>query len=280
MRCAITGAAGYVGSAIAAAFRAQCWEVVGLGRRRSPETTEHVAYDLATEPRNLPWAGVDALVHAAYDWRPLGWEAIRATNVVGSVRLLQAAKENGVRHAVFISSMSAFGDCRSLYGRAKMEIEAAAFDLGFGAVRPGLVWGGESGGMLRSIERAVAASPLVPTIGGGSFPQYLVHCEDLARVVFALCQADSKPLLRAISAAHPEGIPFRQLLQMLAQRQGRRPVFMPVPWRLIHAGLKTLEALRLPAPFRSDSLIGLVFQNPSPDFSLPEMPQISFRPFV
>jgi hypothetical protein len=55
---------------------------------------------------------------------------------------------------------------------------------------------------------------------------------------------------------------------------------MPVPWRLIHCGLKTIEALHLPAPFRSDSLVGLVFQNPRPDFSLPEMPQISFRRFA
>ena len=254
--------------------------MIGLGRRPSPQATAHVAYDLSTEPRNLPWAGVDALIHAAYDWRPLGWEAIHATNVAGSVRLLRAAMENGVRHAVFISSMSAFAGCRSLYGKAKVEIEAAARELGFNAVRPGLVWGGDSGGMLRALEGAVARSPIVPSIGGGAFPQYLVHCEDLARLAFALCQPDAAPIARPISAAHPDGISFRQLLQMLAQRQGRKPVFMPVPWRLIHFGLKTIEALRLPAPFRSDSLIGLVFQNPSPDFSLPEMPQISFRPFA
>jgi hypothetical protein len=40
-----------------------------------------------------------------------------------------------------------------------------------------------------------------------------------------------------------------------------------VPWPLILAGLKTMEALGLNPPFRSDSLTGFVFQNPNPDFS-------------
>ncbi len=55
---------------------------------------------------------------------------------------------------------------------------------------------------------------------------------------------------------------------------------MPIPWRLMYAGLKTLEILGFPAPFRSDSLIGIVFQNPAPAFDLPELPRVTFRPFV
>ena len=48
----------------------------------------------------------------------------------------------------------------------------------------------------------------------------------------------------------------------------------------MHAGLKTLEMLGLPAPFRSDSLIGIVFQNPAPQFGLPEIPSVTFRPYA
>ena len=47
-----------------------------------------------------------------------------------------------------------------------------------------------------------------------------------------------------ISAAHAEGIAFRTLLQMLAQRQGRNPVFMPVPWQLIAANRSGANADR------------------------------------
>lgn len=278
MRCAITGAAGHVGSAIARAFRAHGWEVMAFGRRPLAET-QHVPYELGADPQELPWAGVDALVHCAYDFRPKGWEAIRATNATNSIALLRAAREQGVKRVVFISSLSSFPGCRSLYGRAKMEIEAAALELGCAVVRPGLVWSRNPGSLLGALERASRAR-FVPLIGDGSYVQYLVFDEDLAELVFALCQPDAPSIARAISAAHPEKISLRGLLRRMADKQGNNPTFVPIPWRLMHAGLKTLETLGLPAPFRSDSLIGIVFQNPAPDFALPELPQVTFRPFA
>jgi hypothetical protein len=145
-------------------------------------------------------------------------------------------------------------------------------------VRPGLVWSRTPGSLLGALEKASRAR-FVPLIGDGSYPQYLVFDEDLAELVFALCQTDAPQVPRALSAAHPEKHSLRNLLQHLAEQQGNRPTFVPIPWRLMYAGLKTLETLGLPAPFRSDSLIGIVFQNPAPDFDLSEVPGIRFRPF-
>src|SRR5207302_2506359 len=121
--------------------------------------------------------------------------------------------------------------------------------------------------MLGALESAVTRRRFVPLIGDGSYPQYLVFDEDLARLVFALCQPDATAVRRPISAAHPEKHSLRGLLERLAKKHDRQPRFVPVPWRLMFHGLKTLEALGLPAPFRSDSLLGIVFQNPAPDFN-------------
>jgi nucleoside-diphosphate-sugar epimerase len=277
MRVAITGAAGHVGSAIARRFQAEGWEVLAFGRRPL-EGTRHVAYELGADPQKLPWTEVDALVHCAYDFRPKDWEQIRVVNVEASVGLLRTAREQGKR-AVFISSLSSFPGCRSLYGRAKMEIETAALEMGCAVVRPGLVWSRTPGSLLGALEKASRAR-FVPLIGDGSYPQYLVFDEDLAELVFALCQPDAPHIARALSAANPEKRSLRNLLQQMAEKQGNHPTFLPIPWRLMHAGLKTLETLGLPAPFRSDSLIGIVFQNPAPDFDLHEVPGITFRPFA
>jgi nucleoside-diphosphate-sugar epimerase len=253
--------------------------VVELGRRKSSETALHIPFDLSKDdPAQLPWEGIDALVHCAYDFRLTRWEEILRVNVQASIGLLQAAKRHGVGRGVFISSLSCFQGCRSLYGRAKLRIEAEALALGFGVVRPGLVWGQTPGGMMGALMAVAAKSRLVPLIGDGSFPQYLVHEEDLARLVLALCC--QTPPARPVSAACPEANSLRSLLERVARKHGRNPVFVPVPWQLILAGLKTLEFLRLPSPFRSDSLVGFVFQNPAPDFSLPELPQIQLRPFT
>jgi nucleoside-diphosphate-sugar epimerase len=280
MRCAITGAAGHVGSAMARCFGGHGWEVLALGRRPGPEGSRHVPYELGGDPGCLPWQGVDALVHCAYDFRPTKWDAIYAVNVAGSVALLRAAREKGVRRIVFISSLSSFAGCQSLYGKAKLEIEAAAFEVGCEVVRPGLVWATKPGAMLGALESVVTRRRFVPLIGDGSYPQYLVFDDDLAQLVFALCQADAIPVRRPISAAHPGKRSLRSLLESLAKKHGREPRFVPVPWRLIYFGLRMLETLGLPAPFRSDSLLGIVFQNPAPDFNLPEMPEINFRPFA
>ena len=278
MRCAITGAAGHVGSAIARCFQGHGWEVLALGRRRL-ENARHIPYELGADPEKLPWAEVDALVHCAYDFTPTNWPKIRQVNVAGSIGLLRAAREHEVKRVVFISSLSSFPGCHSIYGKAKLEIEAAALEMGCAVVRPGLVWSRNPGSLLAALERA-ARSRAVPLIGDGSYPQYLVSDEDLAELVFALCQEDAPAIGRAIAAAHPERHSLRSLLEGFARRHGRQPLFVPVPWPLIYAGLKALETLGLPVPFRSDSLIGIVFQNPAPKFELPEIPRISFRPYV
>ena len=252
---------------------------MGVGRRANPDATLHYNYDLTADPSGIPWGQVDALVHCAYDFRPLRWNDINRVNVDGSIRLLRAAREHGVKRGLFISSLSSFEGCKSNYGKAKLLIETESLRLGYAVVRPGLVYGPSAGGMMGALSRAAKSGRLLPLIGDGSYPQYPVHCEDLAKLVFLLCQAETRLPARPVSAAHPGAISLKDLITTLAARDGNRPVFIPIPWRILHLGLKTLEALHLPAPFRSDSLLGIVFQNPAPDFSLPELPDMRFRSF-
>jgi nucleoside-diphosphate-sugar epimerase len=131
--------------------------------------------------------------------------------------------------------------------------------------------------MMGSLEEAVKDGPVVPLIGDGSAPQYPVHEDDLAALVYMLCQSEHPPV-EPIAAASGEGIPFRELLGRIAARHGRAPKFLPVPWRLILAGLRTMEWAGLNPPFRSDSLLGFIFQNPNPDFKMAHG-ITSFRPF-
>jgi nucleoside-diphosphate-sugar epimerase len=267
---AVTGASGYVGSAIARCFREHAWQVHELGRRSARP------YDLASDV-SVDWSGIDALVHCAWDFTLTRREDIERVNVRGSVRLMEAARQAGVARGVFISSLSCFAGCRSLYGRGKLAVEREAARMGFAVVRPGLVYGERPGGMMGSLEKAVKASAVVPLIGNGSHPQYPVHEEDLAALVFALCQP-GKATAEPVSAASGEAIPFRDLLGRIAARHGRKPKFIPVPWRLILAGLKGMELVGLNPPFRSDSLIGFIFQNPEPHFEVAHS-LTNFRPF-
>ena len=79
---------------------------------------------------------MSALVHCAYDFKPLRWDEIRAVNVEGARKLFPAARAAGVEKIICISSISAYDGCRSLYGKAKLEIEKIALDNGALVIRP------------------------------------------------------------------------------------------------------------------------------------------------
>ncbi len=120
-------------------------------------------------------------------------------------------------------------------------------------------------------------APLLPMIGRGDFPQYLAREGDLSRLVRAVATGQLALPARPLSAAHPRALLFRDLVGLLARQQGRRIAFVPVPWRLIHAAMTCAERAGLRLSFRADSLVGLVFANPSATFELPD--SYAFRPF-
>jgi nucleoside-diphosphate-sugar epimerase len=258
MKVAVTGASGYVGGAIARRFEAHGHAVLRLSRRACAGVWR--SFSLGDDPTAIPWDGIDTLVHAAYDFTPRMWEEIEARNVLPSIALIAAARDAGVRHVVFISTLSAFDGCRSLYGKAKLAIEKEALAAGATVIRPGLVWGDHAGGMMGSLEKIVSALPVVPYLcGGGGLRQYLVHEEDLAENVVRWASRDGES--EPIFVAHPASLTFREVLAGIAAKRKLRRMFVPVPWPSAMAALKLAEACGIPLPFRSDSLTGLVHGN-------------------
>jgi nucleoside-diphosphate-sugar epimerase len=225
---------------------------------------------------------IHALVHCAYDFKPVSWPEIHRINVEGSRKLLVAASSGGVERIVVISTISAFPGCRSLYGRAKLEIEAAGTEVGASVVRPGLVYddvSNRAGGMFGSLARSTRAR-VVPLIDGGVHCQYLVHIDDLFRLISRLSERELGRPARPVIAASAKCWRMLDLVGELARRQGVKPRFVTVPWQAVWAGLKAAETLGLRPGYRSDSVLSLVHQDPHPDFgSLSEL-GITVRDFV
>jgi nucleoside-diphosphate-sugar epimerase len=276
MKIAVTGASGYVGGIIAAALRSHGHEVLSLSRRecRAPWSR----YELGDDPDLLPWEGVDGIVHAAYDFTCQKWEDIRRHNVDSSVSLLRAAHNNGVKRIIHISSMSAFPECRSLYGKAKMLVEEEVLALGGTVIRPGLVWCDNATGMMGALEKAVRFFPVIPYPNGqGGLHQYLIHAEDLGSCVVNAIVCGGAPGIRLL--AHPQMMAFPDILKTIAQRRGVLRLLIPVPWQLLMLPMRAVEACGIRLPFRCDSLIGLVHSNPTATVMLLENPE-NFRPYA
>jgi len=276
--CAISGSNGYVGGCLKNYLGARGWEVLELTRRPAPGARA-VAFRLGAEISPRALAGADALVHCAYDFQPLSWEEIHAVNVEGTRRLFEAAHAAGIGKIVCVSSISAYDGCRSLYGKAKLEIEKIARDNGALVLRPGLVYGGEPVGMFGRLVAQVRKSSILPVFGRGSQVQFLVHHEDLAAFIEKVAAGKITVAPRVLTAAHARPWPFRELLAEIARGLNKKVTFIPLPWRLLWAGLKTAEVCGLRLNFRSDNLVSLMYQNPSPDFSPNAAAGLICRPF-
>ena len=170
--CILTGANGFVGSRLKRHLERNGWRVIAWTRQPEPGSGA-VAFRLGQEVDPDQLKDAQALVHCAYDFGPRRRADIAAVNVAGSQKLLRAAQEAGVRSVVLISTLSAFAGCRSLYGQAKLEIEALARSIGAFVIRPGLVYSDNPGGMFGRLVRQVRGARFVPIIWGGRQAQYL-----------------------------------------------------------------------------------------------------------
>ncbi len=272
--CLITGANGYLGSVLKAALEAKGFEVRALVRK--PTQSEDIYFELGRDVSEL--AQALALIHCAYDFTPLDWPEISRVNVRGSEKLFTAAKAAGIKKLIFISSMSAFPECKSLYGRSKLEVEKIVLQLGGTVIRPGMVYGADSGGMVGKLAKLVSKFKIIPLVGG-SQKLYLSHEEDLAALVSLLLERDLSNFPKLITAANKEPLTFSGVIHELAERIDKSPIIISAPWKPLWLVLSSLEKFGVRLGFKSDSLISLMNTNPAPDFSALEELGVSFRPF-
>lgn len=271
MRIAITGGTGFVGSHLTAQLLAAGHELIHLSRSKPAAGAAHIPFSIETDFDATQLAGMDCLLHAAWDLhRP-------ESNVESSIRLLRGAKLAGVSRVVFLSSLSAFEGCKSRYGRTKLQVEEEVTKLDGCNVRLGFVCD-DSGRGLSGALKKLAALPVVPLPGGGAQNLYTLRGEQLGD---AFDKLFSLGMGRTVSLAHPKPVPLSAMMAAFAKEQGKRPLFLPVPWRLLWLPLKTAEAAGLQLKFRSDSLVSLMNQNPHPAF--PELEEwgiecSAFRP--
>jgi nucleoside-diphosphate-sugar epimerase len=277
LRCAITGANGYVGGIVCRSLEQAGITAVKL-HRRAAEGPHERRFSLDEPIDAAVLQGVDALVHCAWDFKATSWKQIQAVNVAGSLRLFETARAAGVQRQVFISTMSAFPGCRSLYGKAKLEVETQAVPRGVDIVRPGLVYGDHPGGMMGSLAQ-LTKLPILPVVGNRRSLLYLAHEDDLGTLVARLSANAIPRQAKPIVAAHPHGRTLREILHLLANARGKRVLFVPVPWRLAWAGLKCVETLGLRCRLRSDGLVGMMNLETHPNFDVAEAVGATFRDF-
>jgi nucleoside-diphosphate-sugar epimerase len=281
--CAITGASGYVGSILAEGL---CKDFSVVAMLRKPQKECELLWSLQSDrdiAGELRERGVKTLVHAAWDMQESDRRKVEETCVNGSARLFEMAAQAGVERIVFLSTISAFEGCRSVYGNAKLSVEKqlCKLDVKGVVIRPGLVFGAATGGVFGGIRKQVRSSRILPMIGSGNAPQYLLHEHTLVDAVVRAVKGEFDSEQAApITVAHPQPWRFRDLVHGIAATEGRKVVLIPLPAAALYGALRAGELLGARLPFRSDSVVSFMHYNKHPDFTAMTRLQITPLPFL
>lgn len=279
---AITGVSGYLGGYVADLCRQQGAAVVPLLRR--PEDHSNAPqFDLrksAIKAGTFRERGVRTLIHCGYDFQPRRAEDIWSINVEGTRRLFTEAREGGVERLILISSLSAYDGTRSLYGMAKLEQEKLVCALGGVCLRPGLIWSETPHGMVGTLMSFVRKLPVVPLIGGGEHQQFLIHIDDLSRIIFCLSEGPWKYGGEILPVAYPQSKSLRQILEIIAAKNNKKPIFIPVPWRMAYFAVKIAEIIVPNIKIRSDSIMGLIYSCVNPNLNVELLERLAGSPLT
>lgn len=188
MKVALTGATGFVGQATIEVLGHRGHSVRALARKipgEKPSGVEWVGGDLA-DRRALDRLvdGVDAVIHVAGLTTAVDPAELEAPNVGGTLAMVEASLDAGVRRFVFVSSLAAREPALSAYGASKLRAEkiVQASGLDWTIVRPPAVYGPRDKDMLELFRGAMLRVVPMPAEGHASY----INVYDLAELLVAL----------------------------------------------------------------------------------------------
>ena len=122
MKVLVTGGAGFIGSHLVRRLMAEGVEVTALDnlstglRENLPENAEFIEMDVASDALDsvVALGGFDAIVHLAgqtmADTSIKGPLLDAEQNIMGTVKVLEAARRNSVQRVIFASTAASYGD--------------------------------------------------------------------------------------------------------------------------------------------------------------------------
>ncbi|EKV26316.1 UDP-glucose 4-epimerase [Caenispirillum salinarum AK4] len=270
MRVAVTGATGFVGTALCPRLRSAGLAVRALVRRApappsAPEFDETVVLgDIETAPPSAlveALKGCDAVVHLAakvhvMNPTPADEVDFRAANVTATRRLAEAAVAAGVPRFVFLSTIKVNGEAtgpgavfrpddapgpEDLYARSKAEAEEALLAVHRLAepvvLRPPLVYGPCVKGNMRALAR-LALKPFPLPLGLVRNRRSLVGLANLCSALEHLTVAPGDAVARRVFlVSDGRDLSTGELVGLMRRAVGRSPRLLPVPPALLRAAL-------------------------------------------
>lgn len=278
-RVLLTGATGFVGSAVQQRLLADGHYDLTIAVRRALSTSSAVrSVQVADLTAETDWAealqGVDVVIHAAARAHIMRDEVAdplaeyRKVNVEGTLSLARQAAAAGVKRFVFVSSIGVNGNLNTkpftaddeprpaeLYAQSKWEAEQGLWEIAketgleIVMIRPPLVYGPNAPGNFGSLVRWISKGVPLP-LGAVHNKRSLVALDNLVDLIVT-CLAHPAAANQVFLAGDGEDLSTSDLLRGVAQAMGKPARLLPIP-----AGLLQLGATMLGKKAMAQRLLG------------------------
>ncbi|MBD3655382.1 SDR family oxidoreductase [Marinobacter sp.] len=268
MNVVITGASGFIGSALGNALQNTDGVdgVVGLVRNPKDELRFPTkAIGKLFENGECPgcFQGSDVVIHLAglahvstgFSSDPL--TEFRRVNVAGTLNVAKAAFAAGVRRFIFVSSIGVNGELNTApftendqpnpsnaYSQSKWEAEQELFDIASSSgmevviIRPPLVYGPNAPGKFGSLVKWVGRGVPLP-LGATDNKRSLVALDNLVDLILTCIDHPAAPN-QVFLAGDGEDISTTQLLRSIGRAMGKPTWLIPVPMGMLMFGARLL----------------------------------------
>ncbi len=268
----ITGGTGYVGSRLVEKLGAQGRDVrllvrdVAAAQRRFPHGVTFVPGDV-TAPETLPTAlaGVDAVIHLVAIIRERGNRTFEKVNYQGTVHIVDAEKEAGVRRHLQMSALGALGDPRFPYHDTKYRAEqyVKASGLDWTIFRPSIIFG--PGDQFFSTLAGLAKLPAPFVLPDGGVAKFQPVWRDDVVDAFLTALDDPATIGESYELGGPEIMSYKEMVTVLMDVTGRHRPMLPLPAMLLKPAAWAFDKLLPNPPVTPEQLKMLRLDNSSAD---------------
>ncbi len=253
---ALTGATGFVGGHTLNELIKTGHTVRALTRRSQPERQ-----DVEWVPGSLDDAeslarlveGADVLMHLAGLTKAITRDQFFDVNVAGSKRLFEAAQKAKVSHVIHVSSLAAREPRLSHYGASKAGTEllltARKWSFTWTILRPPGIYGPGDKEILKLLKATKLG--ILPAPGGSRNRFSLIHAQDLAKALAALCDKSNKQSVLEIDDNHAGGYDIKAVAKALPGGSKKKTTIVPLPFPVLGAigGVNDMLARAINKPF-------------------------------
>ncbi|MCL6609997.1 MAG: complex I NDUFA9 subunit family protein [Peptococcaceae bacterium] len=243
----VTGAAGFIGSHLAGELIRQGYRTRVLVRGREGPGGAEVARGDVTDPGSLKkaCAGVETVVHLVAVIRERGPVTFQAVNYLGTVNMLEAARDAGVKKFIYMSALGAVNNPAYKYAYSKWQAEEAvrSSDFRWTIIRPSIVYGRGFGFFNRLVQSLRLSPPcMVPVPGGGRSLFQPMAVEDVVRCVIRVMEDDAYTG-GVYEIGGPDHVSYSGMVDALLEVLGDRRLKVPVPMSLVKALVPVMGAI-------------------------------------